>query len=48
MILSYTEKIDNVDITVEVKAKKLIKDGDLTQNVLLKPGDYIVVKESIF
>lgn len=36
------------DITLEVKAKRLIKDGDLTQNVLLKPGDYVVIRESIF
>ena len=41
-------KDENKDITLEVKAKKLIKDGDLTQNVLLKAGDYIVVRESIF
>jgi polysaccharide export outer membrane protein len=36
------------DITLEVKAKKLLKDGDLTQNVPLKAGDYIIVGESIF
>ncbi len=36
------------DQAVEVKAKKLIKDGDLSQNVPLKPGDYVVVRESIF
>lgn len=41
-------KDDNKDMVLEVKAKKLIKDGDLTQNVLLKPGDYIIVKESLF
>ena len=41
-------KEDNKDMKLEVKAKKLIKEGDLTQNVLLKPGDYIVVKESLF
>lgn len=36
------------DLELEVKAKKLIKDGDLTQNIPLKAGDYIVVKESLF
>jgi polysaccharide export outer membrane protein len=36
------------DVRLEVKAKKLLKDGDLTQNILLKAGDYIVVGESIF
>ena len=41
-------KDDNKDIAIEVKAKKLLKDGDLTQNVLLKAGDYIVVRESLF
>jgi len=35
-------------ITLEVRAKKLLKDGDLSQNVVLKAGDYILVKESIF
>ncbi len=33
---------------ITVKAKKLMQDGDLSQNVVLKPGDYIVVKESLF
>lgn len=33
---------------IAVKAKDLIDDGDLTQNVRLKPGDYIVVEEGIF
>lgn len=33
---------------LEIKAKKLLKDGDLAQNVPLKAGDYIVVKESLF
>lgn len=41
-------KDDNKDVTLEIKAKKLIKDGDLTQNVLLRAGDYVVVKESLF
>ncbi len=33
---------------VTVKMKDLMKDGDLTQNIFLMPGDYIIVKESIF
>jgi len=36
------------EITITVKVKKLINDGDLTQNVRLQPGDYIVIKEGIF
>ncbi|GFO56868.1 sugar ABC transporter substrate-binding protein [Geomonas sp. Red276] len=35
-------------VAIEVKAKTLSKDGDLTQNIDLKPGDYVVVKESFF
>ncbi|GAM10602.1 putative polysaccharide export protein GfcE [Geobacter sp. OR-1] len=34
--------------TIEVKAKEITKYGDFSQNVKLKPGDYIIVKESIF
>jgi polysaccharide export outer membrane protein len=36
------------EISIPVKIKRLINDGDLKQNEKLKPGDYIVVKESIF
>jgi polysaccharide export outer membrane protein len=36
------------DTTINVRIKKLINDGDLSQNARLQPGDYIVVKESIF
>ncbi|HEY6011490.1 MAG TPA: polysaccharide biosynthesis/export family protein [Nitrospirota bacterium] len=36
------------EITISVKIKKLINDGDLNQNPRLQPGDYIVVKEGIF
>jgi polysaccharide export outer membrane protein len=36
------------EVTISVKMKKLINDGDLTQNARLQPGDYIVVKEGIF
>jgi len=31
-----------------VKMKDLMKDGDLTQNIFLMPGDFIIVKEGIF
>ena len=36
------------EVTISVKMKKLINDGDITQNARLQPGDYIVVKEGIF
>jgi polysaccharide export outer membrane protein len=35
-------------VSVGVNAKKLFKDGDLSQNIDLKPGDYVLVKESFF
>lgn len=41
-------KNGNKDEVLVVKAKKLMNDGDLSQNVQLKPGDYIVVTESLF
>jgi len=41
-------KENNKDISIEVKAKDLMNDADLSQNVKLKPGDYIVVKEGMF
>lgn len=31
-----------------VKMKDLMKDGDLSQNIFLMPGDFIIVKEGIF
>jgi polysaccharide export outer membrane protein len=36
------------ETTIEVKAKDLINDGDLKQNVKLKPGDYVIVNEGMF
>lgn len=41
-------KNDQKELSVTVKAKKLFKEGDLSQNIVLKAGDYILVKESIF
>lgn len=34
--------------SIEVRAKDLVKDGDLKQNVKLNPGDYVIISESIF
>jgi polysaccharide biosynthesis/export protein len=36
------------ETSIEVRAKDLMNDADLSQNVKLKPGDYIVVKEGMF
>jgi len=33
---------------VTVRVKDLMKDGDLSQNIYLMPGDFIIVKEGIF
>jgi polysaccharide export outer membrane protein len=33
---------------LEIKVKDLMRDGDLTQNIKLMPGDFVIVKESIF
>lgn len=33
---------------INIKAKKLIRDGDLTQNVVLQGGDLVIVDESLF
>jgi polysaccharide export outer membrane protein len=36
------------ETTIAVKAKNLVNDGDLRQNVKLKPGDYVIVDEGMF
>jgi polysaccharide export outer membrane protein len=36
------------EVSIPVKAKEIIQSGNMAQNVKLKPGDYIIVKESIF
>jgi len=36
------------EISIPVRAKDLITDGDLRQNVKLKAGDYVIVKEGMF
>jgi polysaccharide biosynthesis/export protein len=41
-------KEDGKDITIEVKAKDLVNDADLGQNIKLKQGDYVIVKEGVF
>lgn len=41
-------KVGDKEQVIPVKMKKLINDGDLKQNIPLKPGDYIIVKESLF
>lgn len=41
-------KNNKTEEVMTVRAKALMYDGDLKQNVSLNPGDYVVVKESLF
>ena len=41
-------KVGQQEKSLEVKAKKLFKQGDLSQNLVLEAGDYVLVKESLF
>lgn len=36
------------DVIIQVKAKDILNDGDLSQNLKLKPNDYVIVKEGMF
>lgn len=36
------------DLIIPVKAKDILNDGDLSQNLKLKPNDYVIVKEGMF
>ena len=36
------------EVSLSVRAKEIINDGKMEQNIKLKPGDYIIVKESLF
>lgn len=41
-------KEGNKEESLPVRAKEIINDGNMSQNLLLRPGDYVIVKESIF
>jgi polysaccharide biosynthesis/export protein len=45
---SIKRKEGDTEKLIPVKAKEIIKEGNMSQNVKLKPGDYVIVKESIF
>lgn len=36
------------EVIIPVKAKDILSDGDLSQNLKLKPNDYVMVKEGLF
>ena len=48
VIYRKSEKGDKKEIAIPVRVKDLINDGDLRQNTRLLPGDYVVVRESLF
>lgn len=46
--ISIYRKENGKEIVIPVKVEKLLKEADLSQNIKLKPGDFVVVNESIF
>ncbi len=47
-VIVYRKTEDQRTVAVPIKVKKLVNNGDLNQNIKLKPGDYVVVQESMF
>jgi polysaccharide export outer membrane protein len=45
---SIIRKESGKDHAIPIKAKDLLTKADLKQNIKLKPGDYVIVEESIF
>ncbi|MGD0280671.1 MAG: SLBB domain-containing protein, partial [Smithella sp.] len=45
---SIRRKDGDKEISIPVRAKEIINNGNMSQNIKLIPGDYIIVKESIF
>jgi polysaccharide export outer membrane protein len=41
-------KEGNKEVILTVKAKNLLNNGDLSQNLKLNPNDYVIVKEGLF
>lgn len=41
-------KENGQDEIIEVKGKRLVRDGDLSQNIVLKGGDLVIVEEGFF
>ncbi|PKN16215.1 MAG: sugar ABC transporter substrate-binding protein [Deltaproteobacteria bacterium HGW-Deltaproteobacteria-23] len=46
--ITIIRKDGDKETKIKVNVKKLIKKADLSQNVRLRPGDYIVIEESLF
>lgn len=41
-------KSESKEETISVRGKDITRNGDMSQNIKLKSGDYVIVKESIF
>jgi len=41
-------KVDGKDTTIKVRLSDLIRNGDISQNVLMKPGDTLIIPQSWF
>ena len=41
-------KNDGKDTRIKINIDDLVSDGDLTQNIELARGDYVIVQEGIF
>jgi polysaccharide biosynthesis/export protein len=41
-------KEGNVMKNIEARMKDVIKDGDISKDILLKPGDFIIIKTGVF
>lgn len=41
-------KQSNQDEVIKIQAKRLVRDGDLSQNIVLRGGDLIIVEEGFF
>jgi polysaccharide export outer membrane protein len=41
-------KVDGKDVTIHVRLSDLIKDGDISQNVPMQPGDTLIIPQTWF
>jgi polysaccharide export outer membrane protein len=40
--------IGNKEVRIPVHLSDLIKDGDISQNVMMRPGDTLIIPQSYF
>jgi polysaccharide export outer membrane protein len=43
-----TRKQDDEVVNIEVRLKDVMKDGDISKDIILQPGDMVIVKTGIF